>query len=270
MAARLFFIPKAIPLNTTGGLMSGAKANFFITGTSTRQNTYTLADLATPHPNPVVADGNGVFDAIYLDNSLNYKLDLTDSANISLTGYPIDDLANVTIASDVTVVDAGTHYTATEVEAVLQEIGDDFARKNATGTIGSLWTWATGLQMADQPLFRPLFQDYAIQNTTASSSSNVLTLNIASSNSFETTLTENITTVTISNPAPTTRLCEVVIKIIQDGAAGAYTVTWPASVVWPGGTAPIISAGNDAVDVITLLTYDAGTIWYGNFSQAFA
>jgi len=47
--------------------------------------------------------------------------------------------------------------------------------------------------------------------------------------------------------------------IITNG--GAATVTWPASVKWASGTAPTLTASG--VDVLTFLTPDGGTTWYG-------
>lgn len=41
---------------------------------------------------------------------------------------------------------------------------------------------------------------------------------------------------------------------------GSIGVTWPASVDWPAGAAPTLSAG---VDILGFLTFDSGTIWYG-------
>lgn len=42
---------------------------------------------------------------------------------------------------------------------------------------------------------------------------------------------------------------------------GAYTVTWPSSVKWAGGTPPTLTASG--VDVLTFLSGDGGTTWYG-------
>lgn len=42
---------------------------------------------------------------------------------------------------------------------------------------------------------------------------------------------------------------------------GAYTVTWPSSVKWTGGNVPTLTASG--VDVLTFLTCDGGTTWYG-------
>lgn len=60
---------------------SGAKLNFYEAGTTTRLATYTDSALSVAHTNPVVADGNGVFAAIYTQNK-EYKIVLTDSDDV--------------------------------------------------------------------------------------------------------------------------------------------------------------------------------------------
>lgn len=42
---------------------------------------------------------------------------------------------------------------------------------------------------------------------------------------------------------------------------GAYTVTWPASVKWTAGGPPTLT--ESGIDVLTFLTADGGTTWYG-------
>lgn len=42
---------------------------------------------------------------------------------------------------------------------------------------------------------------------------------------------------------------------------GAYTVTWPASVKWTAGGPPTLTSSG--IDVLTFLTVDGGTTWYG-------
>lgn len=70
-------------------------------------------------------------------------------------------------------------------------------------------------------------------------------------------------TLTLSNPIPRQAY---IIKIIQ--GVTARTVTWPGTVKWPGGTAPVISTTNNDEDLITL--WWDGTSYYGNFQQAYA
>jgi hypothetical protein len=56
-----------------------------------------------------------------------------------------------------------------------------------------------------------------------------------------------------------------VLNLVQDGTGGR-TVTWPASVKWPGGTGPTLSAANKA-DLVTL--YYNGTNFLGNSALNF-
>lgn len=126
------------------------------------------------------------------------------------------------------------------------------------------------LQMLDNEVRRAVLIDYAISHSPVSSTSGTLTLDLVNGNSFVTTLTENITTINISNPPGAGRYGELVIKIIQDASAGAFTVAFPSSVKWPGGVAPVITTTNGAIDEVTLHTIDGGTEYLGAFSQAFA
>ena len=101
MSEQLFTLPRVIVFDTNAALVSGAKANFYIAGTLTRQNTFTDSALTVAHANPVVADGNGVFAPIYLDATLNYKVDITDSLDSSLADYPVDNLTAALTATEV-------------------------------------------------------------------------------------------------------------------------------------------------------------------------
>lgn len=88
----LFTLPQVVGLSATNQLLPGAKLYFRISGTSTPQNVYQDIDLTVPHANPVIADGAGVFAPIYLDPGLpSYRVILTDSADVTQPGYPIDN-----------------------------------------------------------------------------------------------------------------------------------------------------------------------------------
>lgn len=66
-------------------------------------------------------------------------------------------------------------------------------------------------------------------------------------------------TFTFSNPASG---ASYVLKLIQGSTARTYT--WPATVKWPAGTAPTVTATNDAVDLVTCF-YD-GTNYLCSFT----
>jgi hypothetical protein len=53
-------------------------------------------------------------------------------------------------------------------------------------------------------------------------------------------------------------------------AGGAHTLTWPASVKWPGGIAPDNPASGET-NIYAFVTHDGGTTWYGMVGgEAFA
>ena len=59
-----------------------------------------------------------------------------------------------------------------------------------------------------------------------------------------------------------------VLKLTQDPAQAGETATWPASVKWPGGTAPTLTAADNAVDIIHF--YFDGTNYYGTYDLNFS
>ena len=95
---------------------------------------------------------------------------------------------------------------------------------------------------------------------TDTSSSGAVTFDFATGNIAKITLSENITSITLSNAA-----AGDVLEIWITQAAGGYTVTgWPAAVKWSGGgTAYTASTTNGAVDII-MLRYD-GTNYFGSY-----
>lgn len=51
--------------------------------------------------------------------------------------------------------------------------------------------------------------------------------------------------------------------VLTQDSGGSRTVTWPASVKWPGG-APTLSTAAFAVDRVVLTSYNGGTTWFGD------
>ena len=106
-------------------------------------------------------------------------------------------------------------------------------------------------------------KDYSETKTSPSSAAGVLILDISLGNVFEVTLTENVTTLTLSNPASSGKSCSFTLILTQDNPA--RTISWPASVKWNLGTAPTITTVS-AIYILTFVTIDEGTIWYGFLS----
>jgi len=102
------------------------------------------------------------------------------------------------------------------------------------------------------------------EETTASPSSSVgvLTLDLENGNTFDVTLTENVTSLVLNNPPVSPKAGSVTLILRQD-ATGGRTFAWLAAIKWDGGTAPTISSAANAIDIYTLITKDGGTTWFG-------
>lgn len=76
-------------------------------------------------------------------------------------------------------------------------------------------------------------------------------------NVFTGTVTGNVT-FTFSN-APASGQAGSLVMILTD--AGAHAITFPGSVEWAGGTAPVLTTAG--VDLLIFTTVNGGTTWYG-------
>jgi hypothetical protein len=83
-------------------------------------------------------------------------------------------------------------------------------------------------------------------------------------NNQEINLVTNIDSLTLSNGIAGANYS---LKLVQ-GGSGGYTITWPASVKWAGGTGPVLSTGIGDVDIVTLL--NDGTNYYGAAAYDFS
>lgn len=110
-------------------------------------------------------------------------------------------------------------------------------------------------------------KDYSETVATPTISANALTLNIENGNVFSVTQDANITTLTLSNPSATGKACSFTLILKQD-ATGGRTISWPSAVKWGGGVAPTLTTTANAVNILTFITIDAGTTWYGMLGGA--
>lgn len=98
------------------------------------------------------------------------------------------------------------------------------------------------------------------------SAANAATIDLALADPFNAafshTFTEN-TTFTFTNPKATG--FNSGFKLFLTNAAGAYTPTFPVSVIWSGGSEPDLTTANEK-NVLVFETIDGGTTWYGALS----
>jgi hypothetical protein len=135
MAAAQFFLPYQIAVKPTNIGAPGAKAYFYASGTTTLRPVYATDALSTQLANPVVADGAGRFPDIYLDNTLTYRLYLTDKA-----GALIDDI-DPYIPGTAVKGDPGGNIMAIglfgDADTLTIAAGTDLVRTSGYSTLGS-------------------------------------------------------------------------------------------------------------------------------------
>jgi hypothetical protein len=102
--------------------------------------------------------------------------------------------------------------------------------------------------------------------TTVTSSSGVLNIDFNASNNFYIELSENVTSVTVSNA---TAGQSGSIFIAQPASGGPYTVGgWDAAFLFSGATPPTITATNsktDRVDYVIRAASEIQVVWTGNY-----
>jgi hypothetical protein len=101
--ARLFNDPFFQAIDGNGVPYAGALLYFYITGTTTPKNTYSNPDLDISHvnANPVEADANGRFGAIYLATDAEYKTILKTAAGVTVaTRDPLSLISPSVIAHE--------------------------------------------------------------------------------------------------------------------------------------------------------------------------
>lgn len=133
MAGSLFVLPSATPVNGAGRPYPGALLYFYLAGTNTPSTVYANASLTVPHAQPVEADDDGVFPAIWLDPAVNYASRMTTSGGVLVPkgtsdpypGSPIGLPTQAQLANVLSgITDEETAAGITTVYAIFPTPGD--------------------------------------------------------------------------------------------------------------------------------------------------
>jgi hypothetical protein len=108
-----------------------------------------------------------------------------------------------------------------------------------------------------QTLSQKNLQDYSIEGSAIGATGATATIDMEVANFFSATIDEACT-FTFSNPPASGDFGAFVLELTN---GGAFTVTYPASVDFPGGTAPTLTASG--VDQLVFTTRDGGTTYFG-------
>ena len=251
MTAALTPNPKIQFFANDGTPLVGGKLYTYAAGTTTPLASYTTYVGDVANTNPVILDSRGEAN-VWLSGAL-YKLALYDADDALI--WTVDNVSAVNngIFSGPVAGTTGTFSGA------LTAASGAFSGpvSGTTGTFSGAGTFS-GLLRVNAGAFTP--------PVVATQAASAITVNCALSNVFTTTLTANITTLTFSNSNDG----QTINWFITQDATGSRTMTWGASVKWPGGTAGVLSTAANAVD-LAVLTYRASLgFWYANLTKALA
>ena len=263
--------------------------------TSTTDNRYLTGSAAASglsHPQnskvrmvPVQQLFEDIFDALGQVVDVSYSSGTAGtpklSANLDANNNKITNLTTPSASGDA----ANKTYVDSQVVTVLDE--DDMSSNSATSvpsqqstkayvdsgttTLSNKTLAATTLSGTitggDQEVKAVVLKDYAETNQSSlSSSSNVLSIDLANGNTGEITLTENITGINFTN-VPASGVSTFTLEITQH-ASSAKTVAINAITVNGGGSVTAKTAGADgftmttttgAVDLVFFMFFNAGT-----------
>tara|TARA_R110002096_G_scaffold118493_4_gene256657 strand:+ start:490 stop:1296 length:807 start_codon:yes stop_codon:yes gene_type:complete len=77
-------------------------------------------------------------------------------------------------------------------------------------------------------------------------------------------ISQDITALSFTGESAYTGITEeVTLKVNQDGTGG-WDITWPASIVWASGVAPVLAQDPAALSYYSFVTYDNGVTWLGS------
>jgi hypothetical protein len=110
---------------------------------------------------------------------------------------------------------------------------------------------------ADNLVTRATLKDYAVEGSAIGNTGATSTIDMAVANFFSATL-DQACTFTFSNPPASGDFGAFVLELTN---GGAFAITYPASVDFPGGLAPTLTASG--VDQLVFTTRDGGTTYFG-------
>jgi hypothetical protein len=139
-----------------------------------------------------------------------------------------------------------------------QTSGDSRYLQLAGGTLTGALSSSSSVTLTGSTTLTQIKETKAAVTVAANSA----TIDLSAGTVFTISLTQNITTVTFNNVPSSGLVAGITVFLTQD-ATGGRTVTWPSSVAWGSANAPSLTSTGNKTDIITMVTYNGGTTWYG-------
>ena len=186
----------------------------------------------------------------------------SSSTDLDATGYE-HDLLHANTSSAAIQLQTKLGHTASTPVANRALVGTGAGTSEWSATLTSMTlagaTISGAVDGGAQVISNPVVKDYGeTVNAIGATGGGTQDIDITAGNVVTATVDTSTNTFTFSNPSTSGVSCSFTL-ILTNG--GSQTVNWPASVDWAAATAPTLTAAG--VDVLTFMTVDGGTIWYG-------
>ena len=139
-----------------------------------------------------------------------------------------------------------------------------FANVSTTLQVGGITTHAANVVMANNFITRPVLAGYSEHEVSNAAVTGTFTLDFSTANFFDLTLTGN-TTISPSGVPANIRMVSATLVAKQD-ATGGRTITWPTGTKYAGAVSPPATTTANAVDIWSIMTYDAGNTYIVSLS----
>ncbi len=188
--------------------------------------------------------------------------DMSSGAYNTFIGYAAGKTINFATGSNTTAIGNGANPSSSSVSNEIT-LGNDSI--NAVRIPGASLAYASDTwDFGDKTIAKATLKDYGeTTNAIGSTGGGTQDIDLTLGNSVSATVDTSANTFTFSNPTASDELCGFTLYLVN---GGSQTVTWPASVDWPGGTAPTLTASG--TDKLVFETIDGGTTWLGNLVGA--
>jgi hypothetical protein len=129
--SKMYFLPFRPAFDSAGITVPGSQHYFTLAGTNTPSAPFTDAALTSPHANPVIANGIGYLDPIYLDPAISYRVRIYDADAEVGVAVPLEEydpyvpaLANSELLSDLADT-TGAALIGTDAGVTVQDYIDN-------------------------------------------------------------------------------------------------------------------------------------------------
>ena len=177
-------------------------------------------------------------------------------SSVTATDVTTGSLVSTGVVTATSFSGDGSSLTGIDASSLKDSNSTIRVQANTSGAV------VTGILTATQ-LSNTELVNYSEKVNTLGNTGSSINIDVASGNFVVATLNDNCV-FTFSSVA-SGKFYSFGLQLTNSG--GPYSITWPGTVKWPGGSIPTRTTTSGRSDLYGFYTTDGGTNWYGSISQ---